>query len=111
MKTISLSIIERLQLLGFLNSFQGKTYETLTEVWKLIEKIKITEDEKKVLNFKASENSAQWEASKETPFEVNLTSDEEKAFVDDFKEKSDKKQLGSEIYNVAQVYNRLKQLP
>ena len=40
MKRITLSISERLQLLGFLNGFQGKSFETLTEVWKLIEKIK-----------------------------------------------------------------------
>lgn len=108
MKTINLKIAERLQLVAFLNSFQGKSFETLTEVWKLIEKVKVTEEERKELNYRQEGMVILWDEAKDTGKDFEITSDEEKEIVEEFETRSKEKKLGSDVYNLAQVYIKLK---
>lgn len=113
MKTVTLNVPERLQLVSFLNSFQGKDFSTLNEVWKLLDKVNIKEDEKTALGLKIEgqkgEQTLVWDKDAEQDKDIEFTADEEKAFLEEFEERSKNKKLGVELYNLAQVYIKLKE--
>ena len=109
MKTIKLSVAQRLQLVSFLNTFQGKSYETLVQVWKLIDKCAITEDERKRIKLNIEGTQVTWDTSKANELEVDFSSDEEKAFNEEFESRSKDNKLDVSLYNLAQVYIKLKE--
>ena len=108
MKTILLSIPQRLQLVAFLNGFQGKSYDVLVQVWKLIEKCSIGEDEKKTIGLRVEGNQVIWDATKAKDSKIEFSSDEEKVFLDEFDAQSKANKLDVSQYNLAQVYIKLK---
>ena len=109
MKTISLSIAQRLQLVAFLNTFQGKSYETLVQVWKLIDKVSITEEERNSIGLKIEGTQITWDMSKAEDLNVEFSLDEEKVFNDEFERVSKENKLDVSQYNLAQIYIKLKQ--
>jgi len=110
MKKLSLSIGQRIQLVSFLNSLQNKSYESLVEIWKLIDKTKLSESERKDLNIKIDNNLLTWDVLKAKDKEVEITPEEEKEFNEEFEKYSKEKKLEASQYNLAQVYAKLKEL-
>jgi hypothetical protein len=108
MKIVSLSISERLQLVAFLNSFQEKSFETLTHVWSLLEKAAIKEEEKNAIELKIDGPSLVWNKEKAKNIDVEFSPDEEKVFNEEFEIRSRENKLDVTQYNLAQVFIKLK---
>lgn len=109
MKTLSLNVAQRIQLVSFLNTFQDKSYETLVHVWKLLDKCSIGEDEKSLIGLKVENNQIVWDNSKSLDLKVEFSSDEEKAFSEEFESRSKENKLDVSQYNLAQIYTKLKE--
>jgi hypothetical protein len=106
---LTLSIIQRLKVLVLLNDFKG-SYEDLSEVLKIVEKIKVREEEAKSIEMKTEENKITWKQDKEVPLEVDMTKDEKKILMT-LLDKMDKDgKFGVEDKPLADVYEELKKI-
>lgn len=114
MKTLELSIPQRIFLITFLNGFEGYPYETLVEVWKMLDKVKFTEDEKANIGMTSQSNaegkeSIQWSPEKANYMTtIEFTDEQSKVFIDRFERLSKENKLDASTYPIAQIYEKLK---
>jgi hypothetical protein len=115
---MTITVPERLQLIGFLNSFRDVPYETLVEVWRIMDKVKFTEEEKKTIemrdvigkdaNGQDATISIKWNDKKVEPLGIELTLDERKVIKERFESLSKDNKLSADLYQLAQVYEKIK---
>ena len=89
-----------------MDNYKG-SYESLTEIWKIIDAIKIGEDEKKKIGWKVEGNTVIW--SPDTPdLETEFTVDQLKVIKEIWESKSSKKELGVDAKVLQELYEKIR---
>jgi len=105
---IKLELVQRLRLLGLLNTFKGG-YEELVDVLKIVEKIKLTSEEIETYKIKVNTEKDQISWDTVVPAqEYDFTRDEKDVMVEMFEKLDKEKAWTVEQKPLAELYQQIK---
>jgi len=107
MTTLKLSIRHRIQFTALLNTFKG-SYSELTDVLKLVEKVRLNIADTEKYGIKVADDQISWDPKKDEAVDIQLTDDEKKIAYNMLKKLDDDKQFTLDSRPLVDIYEQLK---